>query len=145
MKNSSFAPTKKEAKVRLVGSLTLNINGTIVKLSDSFRVQTDLAYTGMSVAEQNTAMSAVNAALAGKAEITFTAELVAEEVRTAGAKGSQAPSAIDALLAGLTSPVDSAAIVDSAVREDAAVAIATEAALDILGATTLPASFGVQS
>ena len=96
----------------------------------------------MSIAEQETAMHAVNTALANNADITFTAELTPEVVKTAN-KGPQAPSPLDQILADLNKPKP-AELVEAIVRDDTAKLESTSAALDILGAADLPASFGVQ-
>ena len=141
--NHSFTKTKKQAKtIRLVGDLLVNINGQKVKVSDSFRIQTDIAYSGMSVAEQETVLKAIETALAGNADISFTANLEAQQVKSQ-ARATE-PSPLDLLLAAANKPKQDE-LVEAVVRDDKAKSTAHQNALDILGASALPPAMTVKS
>jgi len=137
---NNYTATKTQPKsVRLVGTLIIDVNGQEVEVSQTFKIQTDLTYSGMTQAQQETTMNAVNTALAGNADIKFSMQLAAEEIQ---ARASKEPSAIDLILAELNKPKP-AALVEASIRDDEAKAKSIEAALSILGAATLPETKGV--
>lgn len=141
--SNSFIKPKKQAKViRLVGSLIVDVNGQKVEVSNSFRIQTDIAYSGMSVAEQETVLKAIETALAGNADISFQANLEAQEIKSQ-AKAKE-PSPLDLILAEANKPKE-ADLVEAVVRDDKAKADSHQSALDILGAKTLPEAIGFKS
>lgn len=135
----AFTKPKVSKKVRLQGTLEITIQTEdgpqTFPVSSDFLVATDLTYSGMSIGEQETTISAVTAALSGKAEVTFTATMQAQELKSAQESAKVNP--LDDILAGLTSasPADR---LEAVVREDQAVTKSKNAALDILGASSVP-------
>lgn len=136
----AFKP-KVSKKVRLQGTLKITIQTEdgpqTFPVSSDFLVATDLTYSGMSPNEQATVISAVNASLSGKAEVTFTATMKAQELKSAQESAKVNP--LDDILASLTtaSPTDR---LEAVVRDDQAVTASKNAALDILGASSVPAA-----
>ena len=131
--------SKKQAKpIRLTGSLTIDINGTAVEVSNTFKLQTDLMYSGMSLMEQETVMNAYKTALTTDAIIKFSAKLTAEEIVP---KTVKEPSAIDLLLLEINKPTE-IDLLEAATRDDAAKEVATQKALEILGIDEMPKTKG---
>lgn len=144
MTTSSFTKAKKTPKViRLSGPLVININGQELTISEDFKLQTDLAFSGMKLDEQETMYKAWQTALAGNAEITFTANLEAEEVKTSAKNINKEPSALDLILAEANKPKPDE-LLEATVRDDKAKTESTEGALAILGVTSLPETKGIK-
>ena len=140
--NTSFRVAKKKAKtIRLTGRLVIDVNGTAVEVSNTFKIQTDISYSGMSQAEQDTVLKAVETALAGNADISFTAVMEAEEVKSQS-KNPKAPSPLDEILAKVNKPKPEE-LVAAVVRDDEAKLESITGALESLGVTTLPQTKGV--
>ena len=141
MSTNTFTANKRQAKsIRLVGTLTIDVNGTPVQVSTAFKLQTDLAYSGMSVAEQDTVLNAYKTALVADADINFSLQLKAEEIKSA-VKTSKEPSALDLILAEINKPSPED-MLEAVLRDDVSKEGSTQAALDILGVTSLPDTLG---
>jgi len=131
---NSYATTKKQPKsIRLTGSLIVEINGTKVEVSDSFVLQTDLTYSGMSVPQQDTVLKAYLTALSSGAEIRFHTNLTAQEIK---AKQKAEPTALDLMLQDLNK-ADPEQLAEAATREEQDKSKSIQGSLDILGATSV--------
>jgi len=128
----SYKPSKSNKKIRLKGNLSIVIKGKPYEISDSFVLQTDVSFTGLSTNEQETLLNAVEAILNGDVEESeFHFNLKPELLKS---QQQQEPSEIDKILAAARAP-STVDLVEASVNQDAAEATAKSIALDILGAT----------
>ena len=140
--NKSFSANKRQAKfVRFTGTLTVEINGQSIEVSNAFKLQTDLAFSGMTQAEQDTVLNAWKTALAGNADIKFNLNLDAQEIPNKQPTNKE-PSVIDRILEEANKPKPGE-MADAILRDEEAKSESIDVALEFLGVEALPKSKGV--
>ncbi len=141
---NSFAVKKVAPQtIRLKGTISVTVGEKTVPLSDTFTIQTGINFAGLSTNEQQLLLDAIEVSLSGNAEIAFTAQLVAEEVKSS--KPTAAVSELSTLLSGFKG-ASTAERVEAIVRKDQEDATSISAARSILGASpaTLTKNWGLK-